>query len=142
MSDVEPIRCADMMQLHPLAERSFRNLEAELRSMHLRADLPFLFRPFETYRSPSRQDFLAKRGSSRAGAYRSAHQVGLAVDFVPYDEKRGWFWDCEVMYWSTLKGVARRHGLDAPITWDKCHVEHPLWRRVRLAMWNEHDPNG
>lgn len=134
---VEPIRCADMTLLHPLAARAFNNLEGELRGRYLRGEIPFLFRPFETYRHPSRQAYVKAKGASQADAYKSPHQFGLAVDFVPWDEKKGWHWDVVPLWWSSLKGIARTHGLDAPISWDKAHIEHPLWKRTRLALWGE-----
>ena len=139
---VSDIRTADMGLVHPLAVKAFRNLEAECRSRYVMGDMPFEFRVFETYRHPARQRGVFQLGHSRALPYQSAHQFGLAVDFVPWTDAKKWHWDVEIMYWSTLKGMARGHGLDVPLSWDKAHVEHPLWNRVRLALWNEHDPIG
>lgn len=142
MSNVVDLRTADFGLIHPLAAKSFRNLEAALRSAHVYGDIPFLFRPFETYRHPARQQAVYDRGNSRALPYKSAHQFGLAVDFVPWTDAKKWHWDVEIYWWSKLKGMAIANGLDVPLSWDRAHVEHPLWNRVRLALWNQHDPIG
>ena len=42
------------------------------------------FEIFETFRTPMRQRDLFKKGASEAGPFQSAHQFGLAVDFVPH----------------------------------------------------------
>jgi len=54
---------------------------------------------FEAYRSPERQDYLFAQGRSlpgrivtRAKAWRSYHQYGLAVD-VAFKTSKGWTWD-------------------------------------------------
>lgn len=54
---------------------------------------------FEGYRSPERQDFLFSQGRSapgrivtRAKAWRSYHQYGLAVDLA-FKGAKGWTWE-------------------------------------------------
>lgn len=128
-------RYAGFEWAHPLAVKAFRSLHAELVGDYTRGDIPFEFRPFETYRTPARQKLMVDSGTSRARMYQSAHQFGLAVDYVPWTDERKWHWDVEVYWWSVLKGKAMKHGLDAPLSWDKAHIEHPLWNRVRVAMW-------
>lgn len=120
---------------HPLAVKAFRSLEADLKAAYVIGDMPFEFRAFETYRTPQRQKRVLEDGASRARMFQSAHQFGLAVDFVPWTDLKRWHWDVEVHWWSVLKGKALKHGLDAPLSWDKAHVEHPLWTPVRIAMW-------
>lgn len=129
------VRTSDLGLLHPLAVKAFRSLDASLKSLAVRGDIPFEFRVFETYRTPQRQQFVHEQGTSRARQYQSAHQFGLAVDFVPWTKERGFFWDTDLALYSFLKNEATRHGLEVPLSWDRCHVEHPLWDKVRIAMW-------
>jgi len=120
---------------HPLAVKAFRSLESDLASASVYDGRGYQFRVFETYRTPQRQRLMIESGTSRARMFQSAHQVGLAVDFVPWNESKKWHWDIPIEDWSILKGKAIAHGLDVPLSWDKAHVEHPLWTRVRIAMW-------
>ena len=121
--------------VHPLAVKAFRSLQSELQGDYVRGDMPFEFRAFETYRTPQRQTLVKEAGYSQACMFRSAHQLGLAIDFVPWTDAKKWHWDIEMYWWSILKGKAIKHGLDVPLSWDKAHVEHPLWNRIRIAMW-------
>lgn len=121
--------------LHPLAVKAFRSLDADLKSQAVRGVFPFEFRLFETYRSPQRQEFVYRSGNSRARQYRSPHQFGLAADFVPWTKQRGFHWDVELHWWTFLKSSAVAHGLDVPLSWDRAHVEHPLWTPTRIALW-------
>jgi hypothetical protein len=88
------------------------------------------FRPFETYRLPTRQAMLLARGTTKAGPMQSAHQYGMAVDFVPCNGGV-WSWGNEHDY-AFLKATAERvAGLHVPYhTWDKCHVEHKMFGEV------------
>ena len=132
--EISQQRISSFEWLHPVYVKPFINLYSELKAEHTIGEIPFIFEPFETYRTPMRQNTLLAGRSSFASAYRSAHQFGLAVDFVPVVNGK-WTWDVEVHWWNKLKGLARKHGLDCPITWDKCHVEHPVFDQVRRAMW-------
>lgn len=106
------------------------------------------FEIFETFRDPMRQAELLAKGASKAGPFQSAHQLGLAVDFVPFiDEAEaaviakalgervfpGWSWWSGHDY-DFLKKAAELHGLAVPISWDKVHVEHPKWQKLRTAF--------
>lgn len=106
------------------------------------------FEIFETFRDPMRQAELLKKGATKAGAFQSAHQLGLAVDFVPFiDEAEarviakalgervasGWSWWSGHDY-EFLKQCAEDHGLAVPLTWDRVHVEHPKWPKLREQM--------
>lgn len=129
------VRYAGWALCHPIAVKAFRSLEADLASASVYDGRGYRFRVFETYRTPQRQKLVLDNGTSRARMFQSAHQFGLAVDFVPWNEERTWHWDIPIEDWSILKGKAIAHGLDVPLSWDKAHVEHPLWNRVRIAMW-------
>lgn len=129
------VRYAGWELCHPIALKAFRSLDADLASASVYDGRGYRFRVFETYRTPQRQRLVLESGNSRARMFQSAHQFGLAVDFVPWNETKKWHWDIPIEDWSILKGKAIAHGLDVPLSWDRAHVEHPLWNRVRIAMW-------
>ena len=115
---------SDLKLLHPKAFTAFWNLTEKLEGTP--------FRVFETYRSPDRQDALFKKGTTKALRYQSAHQFGLAVDYVPYINGK-WEWDADPYTWETLHTHARECGLELGPDWDPGHIEHPLWRVIRDA---------
>lgn len=119
-------RRSDLGALHPIARDAFERLAAEL-------EATTIFRVFETYRSPEDQQKALARGVSKAKPWQSAHQYGLAVDFVPYGAD-GWTWEVPVAMWLQLATRAPRYGLICPIKWDKPHVEHPAFGAVRKAF--------
>lgn len=103
------------------------------------------FEIFETFRDPMRQASLLRKGASKAGPFQSAHQFGLACDFVPHLDPReanelaaklgeavfpGWNWNSS-HDWEFLKSAAEKHSLVVPISWDRVHVEDPKWREFR-----------
>lgn len=103
------------------------------------------FEIFETFRDPMRQAQLLTKGASKAGPFQSAHQLGLAVDFVPVIDvaeariigealgervSAGWSWWSGHDY-GFLKAAAEKHGLVCPISWDLVHVEHPNFKKLR-----------
>lgn len=105
------------------------------------------FEIFETFRHPERQRHLLKIGSTKAAPFESAHQFGLACDFVPYlssgeaialGEKTGervlpgWNWHSTHDY-SFLAASAQRFEMSVPISWDPCHVQHPRWYDFRKS---------
>lgn len=89
------------------------------------------FEVFETLRLATRQNHLVKKGVSKAGPWQSAHQFGLAADFVPLVDGHGWSWDPSHDY-NFLRLCAEKCGLSVPIKWDLCHVEHPEFRKLRF----------
>lgn len=106
------------------------------------------FEVFETYRDPIRQTDLIKKGVSKAGPFQSAHQFGLAADFVPFltpEEAAalsattgervfpGWNWHSSHDY-GFLAAAAQRFKLAVPLEWDRVHVEHPSWPHLRAAF--------
>lgn len=127
----------DMKYVHPITKGAFGALALRLESYHREGDIPVLFRPFEVYRTPHRQRKLRSgMGAQKvtgADAYQSAHQFGLAVDFVVWDVNRGWSWD-DKHPWHLLKVHAEVCGLKVPYSWDRVHVEHPAWQDWREVL--------
>jgi hypothetical protein len=113
--------------LAPCARHRFTSLAHSLR-------LDTRFRIFETYRDPARQEEAFNRGTSKARAFESAHQFGLAADFVPWDGTKFVWPGAADPEWDELHGAAHRAGLLNIIRWDRAHVEHPSWTRVRTLI--------
>lgn len=93
---------------------------------------------FETWRSGTRQLKLLAAGTTKTSL--SAHNMGLAVDFVPVCRSTGhWFWersDAGVeARWDLLdSAVATMPILSKPIAWDRPHVEHRNWNAIRKLV--------
>lgn len=128
------VRYSGLDYLVPSFRRRIENLRDDLASMYVRGTIPVLFRPFETYRSPERQKAVFDSGNSRAVPWFSPHNYGLACDFAPWTEERSWHWNIPDEQWAWVGSTARRHGLDAPISWDRGHVEGPEWPTVRTLL--------
>lgn len=134
-------RFDDMDLLQPHVRDRMANMLSDLEADFVKGRIGCQFRCFETYRSPVRQLALFRLGRSKAPPYRSAHQFGLAADIVPWQLNpatgRGqWTWEpADHNAWSFLRAAALRHGLDAPISWDRAHVQHSgLWARLQTAL--------
>lgn len=125
-------RTADMDLLHPKARESFIMLEYKLESAFKNGTISVWFRPFETYRHPARQREALIQRTTRADMYESAHNFGLAVDFVPWNNGR-WSWDPQ-MPWQKLRDLAKSEKLLNELDWDRAHVEHPYWSELRNAL--------
>jgi len=96
------------------------------------------FHPFEGFRTPERQNYLLTvEKTTKAGPWESAHQYGLAVDFAVIVKKQdgsvGWSWPNDAP-WQRLKDIATSVGLDIPISWDRGHVQHPLWNSFKPLL--------
>jgi hypothetical protein len=118
------MRHDDLNLLAPIARNAFLGLDALLRR-------ETRFRCFETYRDPARQAVLYAAKKSKAGPFESAHQFGLAVDFVPWGP-RGWVWPAsDDSEWDDLRTAALGFGLANGISWDRPHVEHLAFAEVR-----------
>lgn len=125
--------------LHPLMRECVNVFEMKLLEENLlgTATAPG-FRLFEGYRSPERQDELFRSPGSvtRARAWQSAHQYGLAVDYVFWTGER-WSWD-ESHPWEEMRGIAflshPRKFLRAPLRWDLPHLEHTAWDQLRRVI--------
>lgn len=115
--------------LHPSCKDKFIELADTLEKAHAAGATRTLFRPHETYRTPMRQDDLYKLvgGQTKAPAWKSAHQYGMAVDYVPWTPGLEFNWN-EDNDWDFLGSEARKVGLERPIAWDLAHVEYPFWR--------------
>ena len=68
--------------LHPEVRGAFSALSEDLALAYQTNRTEFLLEPFEGLRSPDRQAHLLTEGTTKAGPWKSAHQYGLAVDFV------------------------------------------------------------
>lgn len=120
-------------RLHPKARGHFEALAAWLDDQYAAGLTPTAFKPFEGYRSPERQNYLfTVEKTTKARAFQSAHQYGLAVDFVPQVGGK-WSWD-DNHDWEHLKFGAVQRGLMVPIKWDRAHVEHPIWWAVKSHL--------
>lgn len=129
----------DITLLHPKMRGPVKRLADYLIDSYETGRTKTRFEIFETFRSPLRQAYLAEKGASKAGPFESAHQFGLACDFVAYlsqaeasafGAKAGWSWD-DAHDWDYLKKAADLHGLGVPILWDRVHVEHPYFRTMK-----------
>lgn len=145
MNDV--IRTID--GLNPKFARQIKRLYEHLIDSYETGRTKTRFEIFETYRSPERQARMLAQGVSKAGPWQSAHQFGLAVDFVPYivdaDDAAefwrdtghspviGWNWHAANDY-SFLAASAQTFGLAAPISWDPCHIQHPKFEELRKVF--------
>lgn len=137
--------------LHPKLSASAVTLSKDLVRCYETGRTQFRFEVFETYRSPVRQDHLLSGKTSKAGKWQSAHQFGLAVDFVPYlsqaegealGVKAGWFWPkIEDPCWEFLDNRAKLVGLSRPYGWDGPHVEHPLFARIMKTIKGAEAPS-
>jgi hypothetical protein len=124
--------CRDLGTLHPVCKRAFLQLETDL----IAAGNPL--RVFEGWRSPDRQDRLERSGRNvtKAAAWESAHQYGLACDFaVPVKRNGGWSWVADTKHWRELAVLAARQGLHVPSPgWDPGDGEHPSWPSLKAVL--------
>lgn len=126
----------DMAALHPECALAFRELAEYLRLAFKEGATHSDFRVFETYRHPLRQVWLMEQGTTKAGPYKSAHQFGMAVDFVPGRQVATgfhWSWSPDED-WGFLKKSAELYGLEAPIAWDRAHVQSKQWRSINKLL--------
>lgn len=126
----------DLKALHPSCALAFRELAEYLKISFKEGVTHSDFRVFETYRNPLRQVNLLEQGVSKAGAFESAHQFGMAVDFVPGTQTAhafNWSWSANED-WPFLKQAAELYGLSCPIKWDKAHVQVKNWDEIRASL--------
>ena len=139
------VRFTDLDSLNPKFARAVKRLDEYLIDCYETGRTKTRFKIFETYRSPDRQTSMIAQGVSKAGPWQSAHQFGLAVDFVPYMSADdaiaftkltghttvvGWNWHAANDY-SFLAEAARKFDCAAPIKWDPCHIQHPKFEELR-----------
>lgn len=129
-------------KMRPVAESVVENLERFYQSKKTE----FRFQIFETLRLAARQADAKARGTSKAGPWESAHNVGLAIDCVPYLSAQqanrirpngssipGWYWPpASHEDWDVLAEVFHAHDLNT-ISWDRPHGEHDLWTSIRAV---------
>lgn len=139
-------RIALISALHPKMRIIAESVRQDLERLYETKQTEFKFQIFETLRLAARQADAFARGTSKAGPWESAHNVGLAIDCVPYLTAQqaakyrpggssipGWYWPASYHEdWHMLTSVYERHELDT-IDWDKPHGQHPLWKKIRLA---------
>lgn len=127
---VKPDTIADLTLLHPIAVSQFQELYKKLLADFKSKKTYSEFHPFETYRTAQRQRQLFKSTPrvTHADAFESAHQFGLAVDFIP--KTKGNFNWANSEDWGYLHEAAISVGLSRPISWDKGHIEHPIWKKI------------
>lgn len=122
--------------VHPICRGKFEKLASHLEDDFEAGRTKSLFKPFETYRSPERQDFLFHHlKTTKAMAYQSSHQFGLAVDFVAWHPvTQHWSWSNNED-WAWLESRAIEVGLGVPIGWDRPHVEDvERWQALRRLI--------
>lgn len=122
----------DMATLHPSCALAFRELAEYLKISFREGATHSDFGVFETYRHPLRQLYLLENDVTKAGLYKSAHQFGMAVDFVPHRKTATgthWSWE-QSEDWDFLKKSAAHFGLSVPIPWDRCHVQSSNWSEI------------
>jgi len=122
-----------LTDLHPAIREDVFELVHEVNVALGRMGETMRFEVFETYRSPERQAYLLRRGDSKSGPWQSAHQYGLAADIVPQVNGR-WTWDVGSDRWTMLATYAVRHSLSVPISWDRAHVQSPLFGIAKGAI--------
>lgn len=126
--------CRRIDLMHPKAISSFSQLSNVMTKLWETKETKHWFRIFETVRDPVRQALCVENGTSTSPPWFSAHQYGLAADFAIWGET-----DLKYMWpdgaeWDRLKIEAEKLGLAVPITWDKGHVVHPLWKKYEKLV--------
>lgn len=118
----------DPSHLHPLLRNFLHELDGELAA----AGIPLAL--YEGARSPFRQVELYAKGRgvgepgktvTRARAWTSFHQFGMAVDYVFWNGKT-WTWEeSKPGMWAEYNRIARGIGL-RPLSFERPHVELPI----------------
>ena len=118
-------RNIDVSILHPV----FRDKVLKLKGQLQVGNHPFEL--FESCRSPERQSWLYAQGRTRSGsivtrarAFESYHQYGLAVDMV-LKINGNWSWDtsgANAAHWKALHAIADDCGLE-PLSFELPHLQ-------------------
>lgn len=125
-----------------MSSRSLDDLRPEFRSMvdlwladMAKADLQLIITC--TLRGSAEQDILYAKGRTAPGpvvtnakAYQSAHQFGLALDFVIMIEggKPDWSGDSEL--WNEAIELAEARGLQSLRPMESAHLQYPNWKQL------------
>lgn len=120
----EPTRYNSLQLLHADTLHAFTGFSQALETAFQARTTAVLFAPFETYRTPIRQIWLLEQQPprSRALLWRSPHQWGRAVDFVPVVNGE-WTWNVPELEWRFMQELALEHGLSPRLAWDSPHIE-------------------
>lgn len=154
MAGYEIIR--DVKTLNPKFARKVETLHQTLTRSYQAGETEVRFQIFETFRHPFRQIQLIAEKTTKAGPWQSAHQYGLAADFVPYLDpvKRteaevrlwmafrkkttinpgegGWYWpEATDPCWKVLRNKCAIIGVQNTITWDRPHVQDPRFDEMK-----------
>lgn len=70
-----------------------------------------------------------KNAPTKAAAWQSAHQYGLAFDVARYFN-RAWSWEIDQNDIEAAQEVAIALDLRCPIAWDPLHFQHAAFPRV------------
>jgi hypothetical protein len=97
----------------------------------------FKIEVFEAFRGPERQNYLYEAGRTRPGpivtkatAWQSAHQLGLAVD-IAAKNGNGWTWDFPV---DKVGTIFTRHGLQSLAPYERCHFQFMNGLNITAAV--------
>lgn len=84
------------------------------------------------YRGPDEQDELFNSGVSKAKAYESPHQYGLAADF----HFANYGWDVPASWWNWIDDMARQIGLETGVFWnDGNHLQLQGWTQWKYGYF-------
>lgn len=118
--------------LHPKCAGNFLIVANRIVDAFQNEELTQLYLPFDGWRSPPLQLDMMKRNVSKAAPWQSAHNYGMAVDFVGWNPAAQWNWKpADDPDWGLIGKIAVNAGMLRPIKWDKPHVEHPLWTSIK-----------
>lgn len=137
-------RIALISALHPKMRPIAESVLEDLERLYQAKKTEFRFQIFETLRLAGRQADALANGTSKAGPWQSAHNVGLAIDCVPYLSAQqaakyrpngssvpGWYWPAGTHDdWDVLTSVFHRYDLTT-IAWDRPHGEHHLFAEIK-----------
>lgn len=124
----------DFDRLHPKVRQPFELLSLRLEDEWRAGNTPYWIRPFEGFRDPDKQIELLREKRTKAGPWQSAHNYGLAVDFVPFIDGEYRWPRADHECWDFLRALCVNRGLINSIDWDRPHVEHPIWHQVRAYL--------
>lgn len=117
-NDMSEVR-RDLSELHPVVRTKVKEVMADIKKAKLN------FEVFEAYRTPERQRKLFNQGGvTKADAWQSYHQYGMAVDIV-LKENGQWSWETgggRLAQWEQMNEIGRSHGLE-PLSWEKPHLQ-------------------
>lgn len=131
-----------LQQLHPICRPMFERLTADLEEAWRNEKTLTFFKPYEGLRSPIKQlELLNVRPAlTHVVPWHSAHQYGMAVDFVAW---KGDAWSfSEDHDYEFLRLAAENAGLTRPMVWDKSHIEWGGWLDLTKALAKLERPKG